>query len=66
MARARTLPRRLPLAGARPAPDWKCTDNAGFNCTCKNVSANTCSSTEIDARKATGATNVKVVSACPQ
>jgi hypothetical protein len=35
-------------------------------CTCKNVSAGTCSSTEIDARKATGATNVKVVSACPQ
>jgi hypothetical protein len=90
----------LALAGATcgPPPNWKCTDNAGFNCTCrnppgasdtgascgsypccihyedasgqactcKNVSANTCATTEIDARTATGATNVKLVSACPQ
>jgi hypothetical protein len=41
-------------------------DGAGLHCACKNLSASTCSSSEVDARKAAGATTAYVVTACPK
>jgi hypothetical protein len=41
-------------------------DGSGLHCSCKQLSASTCSTSEVDARKAAGATNVYVVAGCPR
>jgi hypothetical protein len=41
-------------------------DGSGLHCACKNLSAGTCSTSEVDARKAAGGSNVYVVAGCPK